>query len=75
MRSVLNKTHLLKALIDERSDLNALCITEYLLAKGKIDLLQINGYFIASSFCRKNHEGGCVCILLKDNTESKNAKI
>lgn len=71
MRSILNKTHLLEALLDERPDLNAVCITESWLAKGKIDLLQINGYFIASSFCRQNHEGGCVCILLKEHTEYK----
>lgn len=52
-----------------QSEYQAICITESWLSEDKSDLLHVNGYQIASSYCRKSHTGGGVCILLQDNVQ------
>lgn len=65
MQSVYNKIHLLEALIEEQPNINVICITETWMNKEKLKLLNINNYTPGSSFCREQHEGGGVCILVK----------
>jgi exonuclease III len=66
MRSVKNKCHLLTSLTNEQTNLHILCLTETWLTYSKLDLLQVDGYLLASSYCRSNREGGGVCILVKE---------
>lgn len=70
MRSIKNKLHLAEAFLEDEKTIEAFCVTETWLTKGKIDLLHFDGYNIVSSFCRLNREGGSVCILLKNDIES-----
>lgn len=60
--------HLIEALTEEH-DQTALCITETWITASKIDLLHIEGYNVASLFCRSNREGGGTGILLKTGIE------
>lgn len=70
MQSVNNKKHILELFLHKNeSDYQAVCITESWLTDEKRDLLHVNGYLIASSYCRKKHVGGGVCILLQDNIQ------
>lgn len=70
MRSINNKVHLLETLIEERP-IHIICATETWLNKEKLELFNIKGYSPRSSFCRKSHDGGGVCILLRDELEYK----
>lgn len=65
------KTHIIEALLEEKPDLKALCISETWLNSEKLQYLHINGFFIATSTCRENREGGGVCILLRNFIEYK----
>lgn len=69
IQSVFNKTHLLECLIEEKPDLDVICISETWLNSEKIKLLQFKDYTICSPFCRKEHEGGGVCVVLKNTLE------
>lgn len=68
IRSIKNKLHLIEALTEEH-DISALCFTETWITKEKLDLLNLEGYSLASVYCRSNYEGGGVCILLKDKLD------
>lgn len=65
MRSIYNKVHLLEHLLQEKKDIQVICITETWLNEEKLRLIQVNNFNIESNFCRKNHMGGGVCIFIK----------
>ncbi|KAI8428414.1 hypothetical protein MSG28_007239 [Choristoneura fumiferana] len=46
--------------MDNEENMHALCFTETWITPSKLDLLRIDGYQLASSFCRTNCEGGGV---------------
>jgi exonuclease III len=69
MCSINNKFHLVEALVDNKPDLHALCITETWITTSKNDLLQLEGYNTASCFCRINREAGGVCIFLREDID------
>lgn len=71
MRSLKNKRHLLEATLDHIKNIKAICITETWITTSKKDLLSIEGFNLASSFCRSEREGGGVCILLKNDEDCK----
>ena len=48
------------------------CFTEHHLKDSEIDKLTLNGYTLASSFCRKTLKGGGVCILTSKGLKYKN---
>jgi hypothetical protein len=66
MRSIKNKCHLLTSLTSEEASFHILCLSETWITLRKLDLLQVDGYILASSYCRENREGGGVCILVKE---------
>jgi hypothetical protein len=73
IRSIKNKLCILEALTDD-IDLPVICLSETWITTPKIDLLKVEGYTLASSFCRTNNEGGGVCILLKQEIDSTECK-
>lgn len=80
MQSVKNKCHLLTSLTNELKNLDILCLNETWLTFSKLDLLQVDGYSLASFYCRPCREGGGVCILVKeganiDFTECSNINV
>lgn len=46
-----------------------MCLTETWISQSKIDLLRVDGFKLAASFCRSHHAAGGTCILLEDKTE------
>lgn len=73
MRSLNGKVHILENLIEEKP-IQVICLTETWYNEEKLELLNIKGYTPCSSFCRKAHGGGGVCILLRDEYEYKKIK-
>lgn len=69
MQSVYNKIHLLEAFVQEKPNQHIICILESWLNIDKIKLLKLDGYSMASSFCREKHDGGGVCIFIKETLE------
>jgi hypothetical protein len=65
MCSVRNKIHQIESLIDDKPSIEAFCISETWITRSKLDLLKVEDYNLASSYCRSTHEGGGVCIFLK----------
>jgi hypothetical protein len=66
MCSIKNKIHLIESLVDDKPLIEALCISETWTSTSQLDLLKVEGYNLASCYCRSNHEGGGVCIFLKN---------
>jgi exonuclease III len=48
-----------------------ICFTEHHLKDFEIDKLSLDGYILASSFCRKTFKGGGVCILTSKSLKYK----
>lgn len=70
MQSINNKLHLLEAFLDDNNGhYQALGLSETWLSQGKKELININRYILAASYCRPNYEGGGVCILLREDLE------
>lgn len=69
IQSICNKIHLLEEIIEEKPDLHIICISESWLNNQKRDLLKIINFTICSSFCREQHEGGGVCILIRNTLD------
>lgn len=69
MQSIGNKIHLLEAIIQEKPELQVICISESWLDEKKKDLLKIENFTIGSYFCREQHKCGGVCILVKNTLE------
>lgn len=69
--SINNKTHLIEALLEEKPNLRAICISESWLDKDKLELIKINNFHIGSSYCRELQDGGGVCILIDNSIEYK----
>ena len=44
-----------------------ICLTEHHLTNSEIIKFSLDGYTLASSFCRKYFQGGGVCILISNN--------
>lgn len=75
MQSVNNKLHLLEDFIEGNQNVHTICLTETWFNEEKLKLFNLPGYPIESSFCRKSRReaarGGGVCILTKENQETK----
>lgn len=71
MQSLYNKRDDVESFLREfsSSKLLAICVSETWLSPAKIDLIQFHGYKLVASYNRRNHNGGGVCIILKDNVE------
>ena len=69
IRSLNKKRHLLEAATDEDKTIQALCLSETWITTSKLDLLHVDGFKLASCFCRSATEGGGVCILLKEEID------
>lgn len=69
MQSVWNKIHILQAFTEDIPQVHAICVSESWLNKDKKDLLKITNYDIGSSFCRENHDGGGVFIMIRNGIE------
>lgn len=65
---------MIEAATDEDKDIQIICFTETWITTVKRDLLRIEGYDLASCFCRSNREGGGVCIFLKNDIGFKERK-
>lgn len=71
IRSFRNKRHLIEAVTEEYKYIQAIGLTETWITASRIELLQMDNFVLASSFCRSNREGGGVCIMLRENIEFK----
>lgn len=65
---------MIEAATDEDKDIQIICFTETWITTVKRDLLRIEGYDLASCFCRSNREGGGVCIFLRNDIGFKERK-
>lgn len=74
MQSIYNKQHILTSFLDQDTVYHVICISESWLSNNKLELLNIPGYKIAASYCRKLRSGGGVCILLLETMESVELK-
>lgn len=72
LQSLFNKQHILEAFVDSDPTYQAFCISETWLTSNKLELIQISGYKIAASYCRRTRCGGGVCILLQENIDCIN---
>jgi len=45
-----------------------ICLTEHHLKESEITKFSLDGYKLASSFCRREFLGGAVCIFISNNT-------
>lgn len=59
---------------EKNLDISVLCLTETWISERKQDLLKMDDFNYATSFCRKKHEGGGVCIMLKKGVDFKERK-
>lgn len=73
IQGISNKTPLLQQLLQE-SRLEVLCLSETFLTENKQSYIQIDGYRMAASYCRKNRKRGGVAILVKENLEVEERK-
>jgi exonuclease III len=62
---------LLDSLTEEENSIQVLCLCETWITPSKLDLLYLKGFKLATSFSRTNHDGGGVCILVKEDIESE----
>ncbi|KAI5643098.1 endonuclease-reverse transcriptase domain-containing protein [Phthorimaea operculella] len=67
IRGLNSKRHLLEAATEEDKHIHAICLTETFITANQTDLLYLEDYKLASSFCRSEHIKGGVCIMLKNN--------
>lgn len=66
IRSFKNKRNILEATLDNDKTLKIICLIETWITEEKRDLLILQGYTCATSYCRQWHEGGGVCIFLEE---------
>lgn len=68
MQSIGNKIDILDAFLID-SPYHIISLSELWHNQDYINSIVLSGYSIASSFCRKEHDGGGVCIIVKDNLD------
>lgn len=64
IRSLRNKIDEIETLVADKN-FNILCFNEHWLSEIEVNVLNILDYQVASSFCRKNTNGGGSLILVK----------
>lgn len=64
----MNKIHILENILQQEQH-EVICLTETWINDAQRHLIQVNGYEIAASFCRRERRGGGVATLIRNGLE------